>query len=51
MAGESLRIVYEMTVEPFNYAAVFGTMLGIAFVVLLENMASNAVTFVRGWRT
>ena len=48
---ESVRIVYELTISPFNYAAVFGSMLGIAFVVLLEGMASNAVTFVKGWRT
>ena len=48
---ESVRIVYELTIAPFNYAAVFGSMLGIAFIVLLENLASNAVTFVKGWRT
>ena len=48
---ESVRIVYELTITPFNYAAVFGSMLGIAFIVLLESMASNAVTFVKGWRT
>lgn len=48
---ENVRIVYELTIEPFNYAAVFGSMLGVAMIVLLENLASNAVTFVKGWRT
>ena len=48
---ENIRIVYELTIEPFNYAAVFGTMLGVAFIVLLEELATNAVTFVKGWRT
>ena len=48
---ETTRIVYEMTIAPFNYAAVFGSMLGIALIVLLENLSTNAVTFVKGWRT
>ena len=48
---ETVRIVYELTITPFNYAAVFGSMLGVVFIVLLENLASNAVTFVKGWRT
>ena len=48
---ETVRIVYEMTIEPFNYTAVFGSMLGVAFIILLEGLASNAVTFVKGWKT
>ena len=45
------KIVYDLVIEPFNYSAVFGSMLGIALIILLENLASNAVTFVKGWRT
>lgn len=48
---ETVRIVYEMTIQPFNYSAVFGSMLGLALIVLLENLATNAVTFVKGWRS
>lgn len=48
---EYARIVYEITIQPFNYSAVFGCMLGVTFIVLLENLASNAVTFVKGWKT
>lgn len=48
---ETVRIVYEMTIQPFNYSAVFGSMLGLALIVLLENLSTNAVTFVKGWRT
>lgn len=42
--------MYTMTIEPFNYALVFGSMLGVAILIMLERMASTAVTFMRGWK-
>lgn len=45
------RLVYEMTIEPFNYYMVFGSMLGVSLIVMIENAVSNALTFVKGWRT
>lgn len=45
------NLIYEMTIEPFNYALVFGSMLGVCMVIMLESLVSNALTFVKGWRT
>lgn len=45
------NMLYAMTIEPVNYAFVFGAMLGIAIIVELESLVTNALTFVRGWRS
>lgn len=45
------RILYELTLEPFNYALVFGSMFGVAVIVEIESLVSSALTFVRGWRS
>lgn len=44
-------MLYEITYESFNYMAVMGCMLGLSIILMLESLASNAVTFVKGWRT
>lgn len=45
------KILYELTIQPFNYTLVFGCMFGIAMIVEIESLVSSALTFVRGWRT
>ena len=45
------NLVYAITIEPINYALIFGFMFGIAMIVELESLVTNALTFVRGWRS
>lgn len=45
------NLVYAITIEPINYAFIFGSMFGIAMIVELESLVTNALTFVRGWRS
>ena len=45
------NMLYAITIEPVNYSFVFGAMFGIAVIVELESLVTNALTFVRGWRS
>lgn len=45
------KLLFEISIEPFNYAFVFGCFLGIAMIVELESLVSTGLTFVRGWRS
>lgn len=43
--------VYEITYQAFNYNLIFGSMLGLALILMVEHLAGHAVTFVKGWRS
>ena len=43
--------MFGITLEPFNYAAVFGCMLGVYLIVNIDVIAREGVTFIKGWRT
>lgn len=45
------NMLYAITIEPVNFAFVFGAMFGIAVVVELESLVTNTLTFIRGWRS
>jgi len=42
--------MYSTTIDAFNYAAVFGVMLGLAIILQVENVAKISVKFVRRWK-
>lgn len=44
------KILYELTIEPFNYALVFGSMFGVSLIIMVERLVSHALTFVKGWK-
>ena len=43
--------VYEITYQSINFNLIFGVMLGVSLILMLENLANDAVTFVKGWKS
>ena len=44
-------MVYEYVPAAFNYAAVFGAVLGMYIVLNLDVAVREALTFIKGWRS
>lgn len=43
-------VLYNMTIEPFNYSLVFGCMFGVAMIIKINGLVISTLSFVRGWR-
>lgn len=43
--------MYTTTIETFNYAMVFGCMLGIYIMIQFESVASQSMKFIRRFKT
>ncbi len=43
--------LFEITYKSIDFTLVFGSMLGISLILMLENLANDAVTFVKGWKS
>jgi len=42
--------MYTTTIESFNYAMVFGCMLGIYILIQFETVATESVKFIRRFK-
>lgn len=43
--------LYGVEIDTFNYAGVFGVAFGMYIISNLSVVATEAVTFVKGWRS
>lgn len=43
--------LYGIEIDTFNYASVFGVAFGMYIISNLSVVATEAVTFVKGWRS